>query len=74
MEKDNKDVHNIALNQSDDNYTKQKLESDYSSQKIKETEDMLYQNGLNILLFILKLKYTSNIIINQNIQNLILSF
>ena len=73
--KDNKDVHNIALNQSDDNYTKQKLESDYSSQKKKETEDILYQNGLNILLFVLKqLKHTSNIIINQDIQNLILFF
>ena len=48
--KDNIDVSNIALNQSDDNnYTKQKVESDYSLQKIKETEDFSQCTPISLL-------------------------
>ena len=47
--KDNIDVSNIALNQSDDNYTKQKMESDYSLQKIKETEDFSQCTPISLL-------------------------
>lgn len=46
----NIDVSNIALNQSDYNYLKQlKPESEYSSQKIKETEDFGQTTPISLL-------------------------
>ena len=45
----NIDVSNIALNQSDYNYDKQKIESDYSSQKIKETQDFSQSTPISLL-------------------------
>ena len=49
MNNNNIDVSNIALNQSDYNYDKQKIESDYSSQKIKETQDFSQSTPISLL-------------------------
>ena len=43
------DVSNIALNQSDYNFDKQKLESDSFSQKIKETQDFSQCTPISLL-------------------------
>ena len=46
----NIDVSNIALNQSDSNYVKQmKADSEYSYQKIKETEDFSQNTPISLL-------------------------